>query len=152
MDQIEQAADQNAGMTAHILQRAGALDAEADTMTSPEPEMQAEAMPAMDDETELRGMLEIGGAVLGVAYPKAGAAMSRHAPTLAAAVVPVLQKYGWTLQGKFGVELSALAVALPAGIEIAAGFRADRQDKARAMALAEQKKAEQDGKQSIAAG
>ncbi len=147
-----QTLDQNAGMMAHIMQRAGALDADADAMTNPQPEMQIEAAPVMDDETELRGMLEIGGAVLGVGYPKAGAALSAHAPTLAGAVVPVMQKYGWTLQGKFGVELTALAVALPAGIEIAAGFRADRQDKARARALAEQKKAAADGEQSKPAG
>lgn len=119
------------GMEQMLLQQAGALDADADAMTNP----QAADMPqaANDDEGEIRGVLELAGAMLGTVYPVTGQTITAKAPAMAAAAVPVMQKYGWSAGGifaKFGPEIGMAVIWLPAGLEIARAIRLDKATKA----------------------
>ncbi|WP_137940249.1 hypothetical protein [Chitinivorax sp. B] len=113
------------GMTAALLQQAGALDAEAEALMQP-----AMATPdANHDESDIRGLLELAGAMLTPVYPRTGQTLTGKAPAMAAAAAPVLQKYGWSASGwlgKFGPEIGMAAVWLPAGLELAKAIRADK--------------------------
>jgi hypothetical protein len=141
MEQVQQDKPQLSGMQSALMQRALQHDSEADAMTNPLPVETVQDQGAavmVDDETELRGMLELGGAVVGVYYRHTGAALTKNAPVLAQAIAPVMQKYGWSMQGRFGVELTALAVSIPVGLELAGAISMDKYEKAAAAAAAEQ--------------
>ena len=63
-----------------------------------DPAMQ-EGGPIVDDEAELRGLVELAAAMLGPMLPKTAAAAKIQAPHMAAAGAEIMRIHGWTMGG-----------------------------------------------------
>ena len=91
-----------------------------------DPEAQ-DAGPVVDDESELRGLVELAAAMLGPVLPKTAASAKAQAPAMAAAGAEVMRLHGWTLGGVMAkyapyiaLVVSVAPVAATARAEIAA--------------------------------
>lgn len=114
-----------------------------------DPAMQ-DAGPVVDDEAELRGLVELAAAMLGPVLPKTAAVANRQAAAMAAAGAEVMRIHGWSM-GSFWTKYApyfALATAmLPVAVTAKAEFTAQK------AAAAQQKQAANDGDyQQTAAG
>lgn len=142
MEQVQQEKPQLSGMQAALLQRAMGHDQEADEMTSTQQIGQDSGGAVVVEDGEaiaLRGVLDLSAAAVGVYLPKTGKVLADSAEPLADAILPVMQKYGWSMSGSFGVELRAAAVVVPVGFQLVAAMRQDNYDRAVKAAIAAEK-------------
>lgn len=100
-----------------------------------DPAMQ-DAGPVVDDEAELRGLVELAAAMLGPVLPKTSAAAKMQAPHMAAAGAEIMRIHGWTMGGimaKYApyvaLAVSVVPVYATARAEIAAQKAAAAQQK-----------------------
>lgn len=106
-----------------------------------DPAMQ-DAGPVIDDEAELRGLVDLAAAMLGPVLPKTAAVAKQQAPAMAAAGAEVMRLHGWTIGGmmaKYAPYIALVVTALPVVTTARAEIAAQK------AAAAQQKQAANDG-------
>lgn len=111
------------------------IEAEAAAMTAaaspiPGQETAAPAEQPVDYLTDAQGIVDMGAAALGAWYPRTEPVLNDAARgKLAAAVAPVMEKYGLTLGalfGRWGAEINLAFALVSLGVPIAKAISADR--------------------------
>lgn len=98
--------------------------------------------PVIDDETELRGLVDLAAAMLGPVLPKTAAVAKQQAPAIAAAGAEVMRLHGWTMGGMLAKYAPYIALVV-AVVPVTSAARAEVA--AQKAAAAQQKQAANDG-------
>lgn len=100
-----------------------------------------EAGPVVDDETELRGLVELAAAMLGPVLPQTAAVANKQAPAMAAAGAEIMRIHGWSMGGvlaKYAPYIALVVAVAPVASTARAEVEAQK-------AAAKQQKAANDG-------
>lgn len=106
-------------------------DANAELLAAANPEQEQGAI--IDDEAELRGLVELAAAMLGPVLPKTSAAAKQQAPHMAAAGAEIMRLHGWTMGGvmaKYAPYIALVVAVAP----VAATARAEVAERKQAAA------------------
>jgi hypothetical protein len=116
-------------------------ESNAELLAANDPQMQ-DAGPVIDDEAELRGLVELAAAMLGPVLPKTAAVAKQQAPAMAAAGAEVMRLHGWTMGGvmaKYAPYIALIVAVAPVASTARAEVAAQKE------AAAQQKQAANDG-------
>lgn len=116
-------------------------ESNAELLAANDPQMQ-DAGPVIDDEAELRGLVELAAAMLGPVLPKTAAVAKQQAPAMAAAGAEVMRLHGWTMGGvmaKYAPYIALIVAVAPIASTARAEVAAQKE------AAAQQKQAANDG-------
>ncbi len=101
----------------------------------------AEAGPVVDDEAELRGLVELAAAMLGPVLPQTAAVANKQAPAMAAAGAEIMRIHGWSMGGvlaKYAPYIALIVAVAPVASTARAEVEAQK-------AAAQQQQAANDG-------
>lgn len=114
-------------------------ESNAELLAANDPAM-ADAGPVVDDEAELRGLVELAAAMLGPVLPQTAAIANKQAPAMAAAGAEIMRIHGWSMGGvlaKYAPYIALVVAVAP----VASTARAE----VAAQKAAQQKQAANDG-------